>query len=120
MVVTGFYLLYTKGLILTNFESVEPKVAYEMIQNDDNLTVVDVRTVEEYKRDGHIAEAKLVPLMHLESNLKMIDKSKKVLVYCHSGNRSATASRILAKEGYTVINMSGGISRWKAQKLPVE
>ncbi len=120
MVVIGFYLLYTKGLILNDYQSVEPKVAYTMIENDDNLTIVDVRTPDEYKQDGHIARAKLVPLLHLESNLNMIDKSKKVLVYCRSGNRSATASRLLSKNGFTVINMSGGMIGWKSAKLPIE
>ena len=50
----------------------------------------------------------------------MIDKSKKVLVYCRSGNRSATASRLLSKNGFTVINMSGGMIGWKSAKLPIE
>ena len=120
MIGMGIYLLYAKGLILTNYESVSPKVAYEMIQNDDNLTLLDVRTPDEFKKDGRIAGAKLIPLYNLEGNLKMLDKSKQVLVYCHSGNRSASASRILAKHGYTVFNMSGGISSWKSEKLPVE
>lgn len=120
MVVVGFYLLYTKGLILANYESVSPKEAYALIEKDSNLTVVDVRTAEEFKKDGHIADAQLVPLMFLEKNLKIIDKSKKVLVYCRSGNRSSTASRILAKSGFTVINMSGGMIQWKAEKLPFE
>lgn len=120
MVVTGFYLLYAKGLILNDYQSVEPTVAYEMIKNDDNLTIVDVRTPHEYKQDGHISGAKLVPILHLESNLNMIDKSKKVLLYCRSGSRSATASRLLAKNGFTVINMSGGMIGWKRAKLPIE
>ena len=118
--IMGVYLLYSKGLIMANFESVEPKVAYEMIQNDDNVTLLDVRTVEEFKKDGKIAGAKLIPLSQLSQNLKMLDKSKKVLVYCRSGSRSVSASRILGDNGFTVINMSGGISGWKGEKLPVE
>ena len=114
------YLLYSKGLIMANFESISPKVAYEMVQNDDNVTLLDVRTIEEFKKDGKIAGAKLIPLQVLSQNLKMIDKSKKVLVYCRSGSRSVTASRLLGNEGFTVINMSGGINSWKASSLPVE
>ena len=120
LVIMGLYFLYTKGMIATNFESIAPKVAYEMIQNDNNLTLVDVRTPQEFKQDGRIAGAKLVPLSYLESNLKMIDKSKKVLVYCYSGSRSVAAARILDKHGYTVINMSGGISSWSGAKLPID
>ena len=118
--VMGVYLLYSKGLIMANFESVEPKVAYEMIQNDNNVTLLDVRTVEEFKKDGKIAGAKLIPLSQLSQNLKMLDKSKKILVYCRSGNRSVSASRILGNNGFVAINMSGGIGAWQAEKLPVE
>ena len=120
VVAMGVYILYSKGVIGTNFESVSAKVAYEMIQNDDNLTILDVRTLEEFKVDGHLEDAKLLPLSHVAKNLNMVDKSKRVLVYCRSGNRSVTASRILEKNGYVVVNMRGGLSSWKAEKLPVE
>jgi len=119
LVLLGVYVLYSKGYIMANFESVEPKVAYEMLENDNNLTLLDVRTPDEFKHDGHIAEAKLIPLGQLAQNLDMLDKSKKVLVYCRSGSRSVSASRILDNKGFTVINMSGGILGWKSEKLPI-
>jgi len=119
LVLMGVYLLYQKGIIGANFESVTPKVAYEMLQNDNNVTLLDVRTVEEFKKDGKIAGAKLIPLGQLSQNLNMLDKSKKVLVYCRSGNRSVAASRILESNGFTVVNMSGGIEKWKAEHLSV-
>jgi rhodanese-related sulfurtransferase len=121
LILLGIYMLYNKGFILANFESVKPKVAYEMIQKaDGNLTILDVRTVEEFKKDGHLANAKLIPLHQLSSNLNMLDKSKRILVYCRSGSRSVSASRILTKNGFTVINMSGGMMDWKDENLPSE
>jgi rhodanese-related sulfurtransferase len=120
LIVMGIYLLYQKGIIGVNFESVSPKVAYEMLQNDDNVTFLDVRTVDEFKKDGKIADAKLIPLGELPQNLNMLDKSKKVLVFCRSGNRSVSAARILESNGFTVINMNGGMNGWKSEKLPVQ
>lgn len=121
LILLGLYMLYNKGMILAKFESVNSKVAYEMIeQNDGNLTVLDVRTVDEFKKDGHLVDAKLIPLQLLEKNLNMLDKSKKILVYCRSGSRSVSASRILSDAGFTVVNMSGGIIDWKAEKLPLK
>jgi len=120
MVLLGIYILYSKGMIMANFKSLSPKVAYEMVQNDDNLTLLDVRTIEEFKKDGHLAGAKLIPLNQLSTHLDMLDRSKKVLVYCRSGNRSASAARLLGNEGFTVFNLDGGISAWRSQKLPVE
>jgi len=96
-------------------------VAYEIIEKDDsNLTILDVRTPEEFKADGHLANAKLIPVGQLSKNLNMLDKSKKVLVYCRSGSRSVHATRILVSNGFTPLNMSGGINAWKAEKLPLK
>jgi len=121
LVVLGIYVLYSKGLIMANFESVSPKVAYEMIENNEgNLTILDVRTPEEFKKDGHLENAKLIPLGQLHQNLNMLDKSKKILVYCRSGSRSVQATRLLVKNGFSPVNMDGGINGWKAEKLPLK
>ncbi|OQX49617.1 MAG: sulfurtransferase [Epsilonproteobacteria bacterium 4484_20] len=105
-----FYFAYTKGWILANFESVTPKQAEMLILNDDNITLLDVRTVEEYK-SGHIRGAKLIPLGKLEANLDKLkaDKNKKIIVYCRSGNRSVAASRILEKHGFVPLNVKQGM-----------
>lgn len=121
LVVLGIYVLYSKGFIGANFESVSPKIAYEMIEKDEsNLTILDVRTPEEFKADGHLVGAKLIPVNQLAKNLTMLDKSKKILVYCRSGSRSVQASHILEKNGFTPLNMSGGINAWKSAKLPLK
>ncbi len=121
LVLMGVYVLYSKGLILANFESVSAKIAYEMIENDENnLTILDVRTADEFKNDGHLVNAKLIPIDVLAKNLDMLDKSKKILVYCRSGSRSVAGSRILEKNGFTLVNMSGGLNAWKSEKFPVK
>ena len=99
---------YSKGWILADFESVEPKQAITMLQNDDNVTLLDVRTIPEYK-EGHLRDATLIPLDKLEENLAKLPKEKKILVYCRSGSRSIGASRILKRNGYTPVNIKGGI-----------
>ena len=38
---------------------------------------------------------------------------------CRSGNRSARAAGILAADGHTVLNLSGGMRAWSAAGLPV-
>jgi rhodanese-related sulfurtransferase len=121
LIVLGLYMLYNKGIIFANFESVSPKIAYDMIEkNDGNLTVLDVRTVDEFKKDGHLVDAKLIPLHELAKNLNMLDSNKTILVYCRSGSRSVSASRLLSNSGFTAINMSGGMIDWKAEKLPIK
>ena len=104
------WFAYTKGWILTNFQSIDAKTAITLIENDDNITLLDVRTIEEYK-EGHLKDATLIPVQSLSQNLAMLksSKDKKILVYCRSGNRSISASRILESNGFTPINVKGGI-----------
>ena len=105
-----FWFAYSKGWILANFQSIDAKQAIVLIENDDNISLLDVRTIEEYK-EGHLRDATLIPVQVLSQNLGMLkmDKKKKIIVYCRSGNRSVSASRILEDNGFTPINVKGGI-----------
>lgn len=105
-----FWFAYTKGWILANFESIDAKTAIHLLENDDNVTLLDVRTIEEYK-EGHLRDATLIPVHALAQNLGMLkqDKNKKIIVYCQTGNRSVSASRILEENGFTPLNVKGGI-----------
>ncbi len=81
--------------------------------------LLDVRTPEEYA-EGHIAGAKLIPVQVLAEHLKEVPRDKQVYVYCYSGTRSARASKLLAKNGFTNIeNIEGGIVAWKKAGYPV-
>ena len=108
MLAIAIWVAYTKGWILANFDMIKPKQAIQLIKNDKNITILDVREDDEYN-SGHIAKSLHIPLDELETNLNKIQKNKKILVYCRSGNRSITASRILKKHGYTPIDIKDGI-----------
>ena len=90
------------------------------LYNDDAL-VLDVREDKEFAA-GHIPKAKLIPLSQLAGRIKELDKfkGKPVLVTCRSGQRSASACRMLKKAGFeTVYNQAGGIIAWERANLPV-
>ncbi len=79
-----------------------------------DIYLVDVRTEEEY-RQGHLAEAMLVPLDQLDQRASrdLPDRETPVLVYCRSGNRSAQAAALLKKQGYNLVIDMGGINGYK-------
>ncbi|UFH59070.1 rhodanese-like domain-containing protein [Sulfurovum mangrovi] len=110
-----FWFAYTKGWILANFPSIDAQSAVTMIERDDNITLLDVRTVSEYKEE-HLRGATLIPLQQLDTHTDKLTgrKETKILVYCQSGNRSVAASRILEKHGFTPINVKGGILALKS------
>ena len=118
----GFlYYLYIKGLIFANFDNLDPKDAYTLLQKErDRIILLDVRTSEEVKTDGKIPGSVLIPLDQLPNKIDKLDKNKKILVYCRSGTRSVSASRLLSSLGFKVYNIKGGINGWKSENLPVE
>ncbi|HIP28116.1 MAG TPA: rhodanese-like domain-containing protein [Sulfurovum sp.] len=120
MIALLLWFAYSKGWILTNFESIDAKQAIRLIDTDDNITLLDVRTIAEYKQ-GHLRDATLIPVQALAQNLGMLkqDKNKKILVYCATGNRSISASRILEKNGFTPINIQGGIMGLAREKVEI-
>jgi rhodanese-related sulfurtransferase len=81
--------------------------------------VIDVRQPEEFHQ-GHIAGAKLIPLGELYKRMKDLPQSREIVCVCASGSRSSSAARTLAKEGYAVFDMQGGMLAWKHAKLPVQ
>lgn len=80
----------------------------------DDYIILDVRTDEEFEK-GHIDGAILVPDYEIETKVKDVvkDKNKTVLIYCRSGNRSATAAKKMSALGYTNVYDFGGIIDWK-------
>lgn len=46
--------------------------------------------------------------------IKTLDNSKPVYVYCKAGGRSGKASKMLTDLGYDVYDLEGGMDAWKA------
>lgn len=81
--------------------------------------LIDVRTSEEFA-SGHIHGAVNIPVDSLQSRLSEISGDQPIVVYCRSGNRSATASQILAEAGYANVYDLGGLNDWTAQGFALE
>lgn len=76
----------------------------------EGATLLDVRTAEEFA-SGHVSGAKNIPVQVLASHLDAIPKDRKVVVYCRSGGRSASAASLLKSRGYDVVDI-GPMSAW--------
>lgn len=81
--------------------------------------MIDVRTPEEFN-SGHIAGAINIPVQELSERLSEVPDDKEIVVYCRSGNRSATASDILTNGGYEGVYDMGGIIAWQQAGFPIE
>jgi phage shock protein E len=71
--------------------------------------IIDVRTNFEYNL-GHYKNAINIPISEIAKKINSykINKNKKILVYCNTGNRARQATEILINKGYKNINYISG------------
>lgn len=107
------YFFYIQGWIFADFQNLSTSEANYLIENDKNITVVDVRSKQEYKKD-YIKSGINIPSSELEHNLSRIEKFKetRILLYSERGDRSIDMARLLSKNGFTVLNLKGGMVFW--------
>ncbi len=82
------------------------------------VLILDVRTKAEWDI-CHLQGATLLPLQQLEQRMEDLkddldrDLTRHIVVHCHHGRRSLTATYILRAAGFTnVTSLAGGIHLW--------
>jgi phage shock protein E len=109
-------------------ETITPAARSQVISPDDYQdkfgdglahVLIDVRTPEEFS-SGHIANAINIHVEALQVRLDEIPEDLPIVVYCRSGNRSATATRILIEAGFGEVYDLGGIQDWVVQGYPIQ
>ena len=109
-------LLFLMSLLSCNqSDTIESHSALNMINNDDYY-FLDVRTIKEHKIKS-IPNTDCIPVHEIKNRMEeLIDyQDKKIIVYCRSGNRSGTATKILNENGFNAFNMIGGMNGWKGK-----
>ena len=81
--------------------------------------VLDVRRASEF-RGGHIAGATNMAHTRMLARLTEIPRDRPILVNCQLGGRSARACSLLARHGFSCINLAGGMSAWSNARAAVE
>ena len=122
-------ILYSLGILVVLFviwsilkgkgegAMVEPLKLQEEIGGETTPVIIDVRSPGEFN-GGHLPKARNVPCDLLIQKGIDLQKDSDIVVYCHSGFRSANAQRILRSMGYSKVrNLKGGIVSWRG---PVE
>ena len=124
-------------------QKLDPKQACEILQNNPDAVLIDVRTSSEYAFVGHPPQAVLIPWKEAPDwkvnpdfiknvDATVADKSIPVVLMCRSGQRSMQAAQALEAEGYTNLsNMEEGfegdlddekhrstINGWRFYRLP--
>jgi rhodanese-related sulfurtransferase len=102
------------------FQTISPAAARELLEQNADVLLVDVRTPQEIKQmsiDGSVA----VPVGDVIRGRLTIDPNQPVLLVCALGGRSYIAGKALASRGHRVVyNLGGGIDAWYRAGLPVK
>lgn len=94
--------------------SITPQQVSEHIKSKSisDYCLLDVRQPMEHAQ-GRLPGSVLIPLNELNYRVKELDPGKKIIVYCRSGARSASATNFLLNSGFDeVFNMVGGIMQY--------
>lgn len=94
-------------------DEVSPKEVQEMRSRGEDAVYLDVREPNEWNL-GRIPGAVHMPRGTLEMKVEeKLPRSRKIVIYCAGGNRSALAADTLQRMGYeNVSSMSGGWREW--------
>jgi rhodanese-related sulfurtransferase len=103
------------------------RVAEEVTQG--NALLVDIREREEGHQHGVIPKAvqasrgmlEFYADPHSPYHRQEFEPTRRIILHCASGGRSALAAATLQQLGYTnVAHLDGGLKAWKEAGLPVE
>jgi rhodanese-related sulfurtransferase len=105
----------------TSFQTL-PMDEFEAAIAQPNVTVVDVRTPQEYA-EGHIGGAVNIDWKaghFAEEAAEQLSKDKTIAVYCIHARRSKFAAEELVKLHYKVIELQDGLEAWINAGKPIE
>ena len=116
---------------MESVEEIAPESVAEILNRPgrDGWHLIDVRESDEYA-EGHVPTARSFPrgflevradLEHYKRDTWLEDRSRKLILYCGGGHRSALATRTLQEMGFANLrSMAGGWTGWTERGLPIE
>ena len=95
---------------------------FERVNSDQPPLLIDVRSPAEFSGGyGHLPNARLIPVLELESNFENLEpfKEKEIVTMCPGGGMSLVAVEILEKVGFKdVKSLKGGTDLWHEKGYP--
>ena len=98
-----------------------PKTFLEQWRAAKHGVLLDVRTPKEFG-EAHLAGSLNLNFFDedFQKRIKGLSKDQTYFVYCRSGGRSGKTAKLMARSGFRVYDMAGGILAWKKDGLPVK
>ena len=84
----------------------------------DGAKILDVREDYEWVA-GHAAGALHIPLDQLPARISDLDPDEDLYVICRTGGRSFRGAQWLVGQGYSALNVAGGMDQWLENGMPL-
>src|SRR5690349_18600881 len=100
----------------------DTRQAYELLQNDTNAKLIDVRTPAEFE-SVHIPGSYNMPLDQLPEHRQELGRTVQhpMILVCRSGSRAEQALRLLQEVDLPQLHvLVGGITAWERDGFPVK
>ncbi|TDU39462.1 rhodanese-related sulfurtransferase [Gelidibacter sediminis] len=120
-VVTAAFLTSCKDDIDGEIQLVTPEEMQALMELED-VQLVDVRTAQE-RLNGFIKNSQNIDFNSptFDEDIEKLDKTKPVILYCHSGGRSKKCAEKLKNAGFIKIyDLKGGITQWRFKDYYIE
>jgi len=108
------YLIIKRKKSMFNLETISPKML-DYYVNQKKAFIIDLRSEDEYSR-GHIKGAVSIPYEDGHFSYRP-PKGMEIVLYCERGSVSLIVARDLAKLGYRVRSVIGGLHAYRGTNL---
>lgn len=91
------------------------------LSNEGKTVILDLRSADDFN-EGHITNSINIPFKDLDDRSHEIpsNEEKQIVLICEMGSNSGNAGEQLMKFGFKdILILSGGISQWKMDNLPL-
>lgn len=83
-----------------------------------DAVLLDVREFQEWMA-GRAPSAVHIPMGEIVDRVGEIDRTRRVVCICRSGNRSSRVTQWLRDQGIDAVNMTGGMNAWASAQHPM-
>lgn len=107
---------------LESYNTIRVEAFVELLAENEDVVIFDVREVEELENDGIIDGSINVPMRSLGENLDLLpDLDATIVVVCKAGFRATIAMTALHILGYEdAYVLVGGFNAWAGEDLPID
>lgn len=97
---------------------ITPEELRGKLEDGEEVVLLDVREPQEWEI-GHLEGAVLMPTSQVPYRVNELSTADDIVVYCHTGQRSARITNFLKELGFRKVkNLVGGIDAWSTRIDP--